>query len=131
MKSGTNIQDIIGTFRIIFFSTIIENPNLVVPKIKATRFFLIFEEIGQQLLDSKHMLTLGQLFKIALDLKQYVIVKQFLAKKIVIPLRPNLKLDGYGYIIVIHVHVHKNIIKDVLLDEGSRINIMMKDLKSG
>jgi hypothetical protein len=46
MKSGTNIQDIIGTFRIIFFSTIIENPNLVVPKIKATRFFLIFEEIG-------------------------------------------------------------------------------------
>jgi hypothetical protein len=36
------------------------------------------------------MLTLGQLFKIALDLKQYVIAKQSLVKKIVIPLRPNL-----------------------------------------
>jgi hypothetical protein len=75
------------------------------------------------------MLTLDQLFKIALDLKQYVIAKQSLVKKTVIPLRPNLKLDGYGYIVVIHVHVHKNIIEDVLLDERSRVNIMMEELK--
>jgi hypothetical protein len=46
MKSGVSIQDIIGTLRIENFKTITKNPNLVVPKIEATRFFLIFEKIG-------------------------------------------------------------------------------------
>jgi hypothetical protein len=72
------------------------------------------------------MLTLGQLFKIVLDLKQYVISKLFLAQEDVIPLVPNLNLNGYGYIIMIHVHVHKNIVEDVLLDEGSRVKYKYK-----
>jgi len=38
------------------------------------------------------MLTLDLMFKIALDLKQYVIAKQSLAKKIVIPLDQTLSL---------------------------------------
>lgn len=75
------------------------------------------------------MLTLGQLFKIVLDLKQYVIAKLSLAKTTGIPLGPNLNLDGYGYIIMIHVHIHKNIVEDVILDEGSRVNIMMEELR--
>jgi hypothetical protein len=75
------------------------------------------------------MLTLGQLFKIVLDLEQYVIAKLSLAKTTGIPLGPNLNLNGYGYIIMIHVHVHKNIVEDVLLDEGSRVNIMMEELR--
>ncbi len=74
------------------------------------------------------MLTLGQLFKIVLDLKQYVIAKLSPARKTVIPLGPNLNLNGYGYIVMIHVHVRKNIVEDILLDEGSRVNIMMEEL---
>ncbi len=54
------------------------------------KFFLILEDITQQLLESKHILTLGQLFKIVPNLKQYVTSKFFPKKKIVTTSRPNL-----------------------------------------
>ncbi len=43
--------------------------------------FSMLEDITQQLLDNKHTFTLGQLFKIILNLKQYVIVRLGLEKK--------------------------------------------------
>jgi hypothetical protein len=48
-----------------------------------TKRFSVLEDITQQLLESKHTLTLGNwLFKIALDLKQYVATKLALEKYI-------------------------------------------------
>jgi hypothetical protein len=54
------------------------------------RSFLNLEDITQQLLKSKHTFTLGQLFKITSDLKQYVIAKFAFGKKKTIKAGPNL-----------------------------------------
>jgi hypothetical protein len=62
------------------FNSNVKNPNLVVSKIRNAKMFSILEEIGQRL-ESRHTLTLGQLFKISFDLKQYVVAKLFLGKK--------------------------------------------------
>jgi hypothetical protein len=62
------------------FNSNVENFNLVISKIKNAKMFSILEEIGQQL-ESKHTFTLGQLFKIAFNLKQYVVAKLFLRRK--------------------------------------------------
>ncbi len=50
------------------------------------------QPIRDQLLESKHMLTLGQLFQIALDLKQYVFFELFIEQKSVPPLPPILTM---------------------------------------
>jgi hypothetical protein len=57
---------------------------------KPPEFFLILEDITQQLLESKHILTLGQLFKIVSNLKQYATSRFFPRRKIVTTSRPNL-----------------------------------------
>jgi hypothetical protein len=44
------------------------------------------EDITQQLLEGKHTLTLSQLFKIALDLRQYVVAKLAPRRRIIIML---------------------------------------------
>jgi hypothetical protein len=44
---------------------------------KTTRIFSILEEIGQQLLESKHTLTLGHLFKITPNLKNMLLPNFF------------------------------------------------------
>jgi hypothetical protein len=46
--------------------------------------------INQQLLDCKHTLTLGQLFKITPNLKQYVVAKLAPGRRTITPSRPNL-----------------------------------------
>jgi hypothetical protein len=48
------------------------------------------EDITQQLLESKHTLTLGQLFKIAPNLKQYVAAKLAHRRRTITPSTPNL-----------------------------------------
>jgi hypothetical protein len=50
---------------------------------------LVLEEIRQQLLESKHTLTLGQLFKIVPNLKQYVVAKITLGRKNITIVGPN------------------------------------------
>jgi hypothetical protein len=53
---------------------------------------LVQQVIGDQLFENKHMLTLEQLFKLALDLKQYVFSKLFLKQKSVPSLPPVLAM---------------------------------------
>jgi hypothetical protein len=64
-------------------------------------FFLILKDITQQLLESKHILTLGQLFKIAPNLKQYVTTKFVPRRKIVTTSRPNLVITS----VAINLHM--------------------------
>jgi hypothetical protein len=49
--------------------------TIVIRITKIIGSFLSLEDITHQLLRSKHTFTLGQLFKITLDLKQYVVAK--------------------------------------------------------
>ncbi len=53
--------------------------NVIIFIRRSTNFFLVLDDIIEQLLESKHTLTLGQLFKIIIDLKQYVAAKLILA----------------------------------------------------
>jgi hypothetical protein len=55
--------------------------TIVIRITKIIRSFSNLENITQQLLESKHTFTLGQLFKITPDLKQYVVAKLALGKK--------------------------------------------------
>jgi hypothetical protein len=80
---------------------------------------LVLEEISQQLLESKHTFTLGQLFKILPNLKLYVAAKIILGRKNIIVIKPNPIITLVAidlHMIMIHVQVGKNIVKDVLLD---------------
>ncbi len=89
------------------------------------------EDITQQLLESKHTLTLGQLFKIVPNLKQYVAAKLAPRKITIFLSRPNLVIALVAidpHMAMIHVQVGKNMLKNVLLDGGSSVNIMTKEL---
>jgi len=75
---------------------------------------------------------LGQLFKIAPDLKQYVAAKLALIRKNITIARPNpivvlMAIDPH--MVVKQVHVGKNIIENVILDGGSSVNIMTKEFR--
>jgi glycopeptide antibiotics resistance protein len=74
----------------------IENVNAIgfFGNIIPTICFSILEDITQQLLESKHTVILGKLFKIALDLKQYVTTKLALGKRIVTKLGLNLVITS-------------------------------------
>ncbi len=61
----------------------------VIEPIRITGTFSIMEELSHQLLENKHTLMLGQLFKIASDLKQYVTTKFFPRRKNIIVVGPN------------------------------------------
>ncbi len=106
--------------------------SIVVTRITRTiKSFSILKIITQQLLESKHTFTLGQLFNITLDLKQYVVAKLALGKIKTIITRPDLVITLVvmdRHMVVIHVQVSKNIVENVLLDGGSNVNIMMEEL---
>jgi hypothetical protein len=51
-------------------------------KNRTTKTFLILEEIGQQLLESKHTLTLGHLFKITPNFKNMLLPNFILKRKV-------------------------------------------------
>jgi hypothetical protein len=87
------------------------------------------EKISQQLLENKHSLTLGELFKIAPNLKQYVAMNIAFGRKNIIVVGPNpvialVAIDPH--MTMIHVQVGKNMVKDVLLNREFGVNIMMK-----
>jgi hypothetical protein len=78
---------------------------------------LILEDITQQLLESKHTLILGQLFKIAPNLRQYVTTKLVLGRKIITMSRPNLIIASMAidpHMAMIQVQVGKNMVENVL-----------------
>ncbi len=84
------------------------------------------------MLESKIILTLGQLFNITLDLRQYVTTKFSLGRRIVTTLRPSPIITFVvinPHMDVIQVQVGKNMVADVLLDGGSNVNIMTKELR--
>jgi hypothetical protein len=92
----------------------------------------MFQEIGQYSLSSKHILTLGQLMHLALDLKQYEVSRVFHNNP---PTHLQAQLSDVKLITidpqmaVILVHVRKNIMEDVLLDGGLNVNIIIEDLR--
>jgi hypothetical protein len=111
------------------------NPSLEI-KTDASRVvnesILIQQPFGDQLLKNKHTLTLGQVFKLALDLKQYFFSELSSKQKLVPFLPPILAMALVAinpHTLVIQGHVGRNMVDDVLLDEGSSANIITKDLK--
>jgi hypothetical protein len=92
----------------------------------------VFQEIGQQLLSSKHTLTLGQLMHLALGLKQYAVSKLSPNSQPTNPQAPPCDLGLVTidlHMAIILVHARKNIVEDVMLDGGSSVNIITKDLR--
>jgi hypothetical protein len=82
-------------------------------------------------LESKHTFILGQLFKIAPNLRQYVPTKLAPGRKIIATSKPNPVIVSMAidpHTIMIKVQVGKKMVEDVLLDGGSSVNIMMKEL---
>jgi hypothetical protein len=74
---------------------------------------------------------LGQLFKIAPDLKQYVVAEFTPGRRIVTTLGPNPTITFMAidpHMAMIEVQVGKNLVEDVLLDGRSDVNIMTKEL---
>ncbi len=97
----------------------------------------IFLDIDKQMLETRYTLILGQLLKIALELKRYLWQKlkpkktqnlnTATTKKQVGSLVPEVGIAIItidNHMAVIQVHNGKNIIEDVLLDGGFRINIL-------
>jgi len=69
--------------------------------------------------------------RFALDLRQYVMTNLAPKRRIVIALRPNLVITSVMidlHMVVIQVHVGKNMVEDVLLDGRCCVNIMMEEL---
>ncbi len=109
------------------------NTNTIkfIGNIRPTKSFLVLEDITQQLLETKYTLILGKLFKIVLDLRQYVMTNLAPKRRIVTALRPNLVITSMMidlHMVVIQVHVGKNMVEDVLLDGRCCVNIMMEEL---
>jgi hypothetical protein len=92
----------------------------------------VLQEIGQQLLSSKHIRALGQLMHLAPNLKQYVVSKMSPNNQ---PTHLQAPPSNVGSIIInpqmaiISMHIGKNIVEDVLLDGGSGVNIITEDLR--
>jgi hypothetical protein len=97
----------------------------------------IFLDIGKQMLETSYNLNLGQLFKITLELKKYLWQKLKLekihnlstatAKKQVDFLGPKVRttiITIDNHMAVIQVQIGNNTIEYVLLDGGSKVNII-------
>ncbi len=102
----------------------------------------IFLNIGKQMLETSYTLNLGQLLKVALELKRYLWQKLKLEKIQNVSRATTYKQVGSlvlelgitivaidNHMVVIQVHIGKNTIEDVLLDGGFGINIITKQLK--
>ncbi len=101
----------------------------------------IFLEISKQMLETSYTLNLGQLLKIALELKRYLWKK--LKPKTTQNVNRATTYKQVGLLVlevgtstiaidnhmaIIQVQIGKNTIEDVLLDGGSIINIITKEL---
>ncbi len=71
---ATNFTESTGSTRATRFISFIGDTSVIgfTENIETTIKFWVLDDITQQLLESKHTFTLGQLFKIAPNLKQYV-----------------------------------------------------------
>ncbi len=78
-------------------------------------------------METKYSLNLGQLLQVIPDIKHYILnlvpSKPVLLEPIVTSITINHQLA------LIQVQIGKNFIEDVLVDGGSRINIITKKLK--
>jgi hypothetical protein len=94
------------------------------------------------MLEMSYILSLEQLFKITLELKKYLWQKLKLDKvqnlgrattnKQVGSLVPKVGTTTIAidnHMTIIQIHIGKNTIDDVLLDGGSRINIIIEQLR--
>jgi hypothetical protein len=90
------------------------------------------EDIIEQLLENKYTFTLGQLFRIILNFKQYVAAKCTPRRGSVIAPRSNLVITSMvidPHMVVIQVQVSKIMVEDVLLDGRLDVNIMIEELQ--
>ncbi len=115
------------TCKFYWFYRIIKNNNAI----RIIGSYSILEDFTQQLLESKHTLTLVQLFKIALDLRQYVIAKLVHGRKNITttwlnPIIALMVIDSQ--MVMIQVQVGKNMVEDVQLDGRYGVNIMTEEL---
>ncbi len=84
------------------------------------------------MLESKHSITLEQLFWLILDLKQHVLTKVFPSKILVLHKLPSTivaTIDMDPHMIVIPIYVGKNLVDNVLLDEGLKANMITHSLR--
>jgi hypothetical protein len=104
----------------------------------------IFQDINMHMLETKCTLNLGQLLKIALDLKWYLWQKMKSIKntRVLELVLDNTSIGINGTtletifvvvtidnpMVVIQVHVGKNTIEDVMLDGVSKVNIIIEQL---
>ncbi len=87
--------------------------------------------IGQQLLDNKNTLTMGKVFHLAFNLKQYILTRLSPLPKPNHPLKSKTNVASIAidlHMDVIPIHVGKNLVKDVLFDGGFEVNIIIEDL---
>ncbi len=96
----------------------------------------IFLDIGKQMLETSYTLSLGQLLKITPELKKYLWQKLTPQKTKNVNRTTTQNQVGssvpelgtpvvviVNHMVVVQVQIGKNMIKDVLLDGGFRINI--------
>jgi hypothetical protein len=97
----------------------------------------IFQDINKQMLETSYTLNLGQFINITPNLKKYLWQK-LKANKPYINIRPmnekttsyvvpNINITTiviYNHMDVVQVQIGINMIDDVLLDGGSRVNII-------
>jgi hypothetical protein len=85
----TNFINSIGSINVTGFIGSIENITITkfIANTRIIDFFVVLEDITQQLLESTCPLNLGQLLKITLDLKQYIATKLALRKRTIIYVR--------------------------------------------
>jgi len=100
---STNATNFVKSTRVKGIIGSLKNTNVIrfIGNIGTTNFFLVLDDIIEQLLESKHTLTLGQLFKITLDLKQYVVAKLAPRIKTITSSIPNLVIT----LVVIYPHM--------------------------
>ncbi len=96
----------------------------------------IFLDIGKQMLETSYTLSLGQLLEITPELKKYLQQKLKPQKTKNVNITTTQKQVGssvlevgttvvviVNHMVVVQVQIGKNMIKDVLLDGGFKINI--------
>jgi hypothetical protein len=93
----------------------------------------ILRNINTQVLETKYVINLGQLLRIVPNIRWYI----FTLAKFVQPVEPKrvhlkptcatMAIDHH--MAVIQIQVGKDFMDDVLIDGGSKVNIIIKNLK--
>ncbi len=90
-------------------------------------------DINTQVLETKYVINLGQFLRIVPDIKWYIFkLIKFVQPVQLKPIKPEqvcVVVATDHQMVVIQVRVGKHFIDDVLIDGGSRVNIITKHLK--